>query len=431
MESGPSTTRLSFAGGRDHDDARTLVLRFLEGDARTDPYPLLNRIRRSGPVWLRHGVVVLSSRAHCEAALRSTDTSPVPVGVCSLSAGRLRRAVESAFSARTAAALVPVLRSIIDDRLDSVAARGRLEAVTDLAHPVPMAVLSHLLGLPPADAQWLHRRTMALSPALDPGPALAGADTSVAVAEHGRAAADLDDYLARAVERRRHTDGDDLLSRLMRGEPGGERLDEAEAASFGRSLLGSGYEATAALVSGSALALLRAPHEIDAVRHDPGHTEHLVEETLRLDPPVQLVRRRAAEDLDLCGTPVPRGTVMVLLLAAAHRDPALAASPDVFAADGGSPHLAFGAGPHHCPGAPLARLIASSVLVRLVQRVHGPRLALGTPSHRAASALRGLRALWVDADGFAARELPWPTLPTDRPSAHPRTAAFDAAGRTS
>jgi cytochrome P450 len=102
---------------------------------------------------------------------------------------------------------------------------------------------------------------------------------------------------------------------------------------------------------------------------------------------------------------------MVLLLAAAHRDPALTLSPDVFAPDGASPHLAFGAGRHHCLGAPLARLVARTVLVRFTQRVLGPRFALGSPSYRPAAALRGLRALWVDADGFAGRDLPWPEPP--------------------
>ncbi|MEV4943451.1 cytochrome P450 [Streptomyces zaomyceticus] len=405
MESGPSTVHLLSRNGLDHDEARGLVLRFLDGGVGSDPYPVLNRIRQAGPVWVRDDLVVLSSRAQCEAALRATDTTPAPTGACPVSADRLRRAADRVFSADAVTDLVPLVRRLVDDRLDSVAARGRLEAVSDLAHPLPMAVLSHLLGLPSSDAQWLHRRAMALSPALDLRPACTGTAGS---AEFRQAETELEAYFADAVERRRGAGGHDLLSRLVRVDEGGERITEAEAASLGRFLLGAGYETTAALVSGSVLALLRAPHEIDTVRKDPGHARNVVEETLRLDPPVQVVQRRADADLDLCGTPVPRGTVMVLLLAAAHRDPALAPSPEVFAPDGASPHLAFGAGGHHCLGAPLARLIARTVLVRFAQRVLGPRFALGSPSYRPVTALRGLRALWVDADGFAGRDLPWP-----------------------
>lgn len=97
---------------------------------------------------------------------------------------------------------------------------------------------------------------------------------------------------------------------------------------------------------------------------------------------------------------------MVLLLAAAHRDPALGPGPDLFAPGGARTHLAFGADPGHCRGAPLARLIASTVLVRFARRVTGARFATGTPSYRPTAALRGLRALRVAADGFAARDLP-------------------------
>ncbi|MEU4065169.1 cytochrome P450 [Streptomyces wedmorensis] len=408
MESGRSAVRPSSRQGVDQDEARGLVLRFLDGDVRADPYPLLNRIREAGPVWFGSGAVVLSSYAHCEAALRAADAVTPSVAGCPVPVTRSREAVDRAFSPDAMAGLAPLVRSLVDDRLDSVAARGRLEAVSDLAHPVPMAVLSHLLGLPSADGPWLHRRAMALSPAPDPRAALTGTDDPEGLAEHRRAETELEAYLADAVRDRRHrSDGDGLLSRLLRTEGRGEHLTDAETASVGRILLGSGYATTAALVSGGVLALLRAPHELDVLRRDPGHARRLVEETLRLDPPLQVLQRRAGADLDLYGTRVPRGTVMVLMLAAAHRDPAVRSSPDVFAPDGTSGHLAFGTGPHRCLGAPPARLIAETVLVRFAQRVHGARFALGSPAYHSQAALRGLRALWVDADGFGTRDVSW------------------------
>jgi cytochrome P450 len=429
MDSGRSAVHLPSGSEVGHDEARSLVLRFLRGDIQADPYPVLNRLREAGPVWLGDGAVVLSSYAHCAAALRAADAEPVSTGACPVQVPRLRRVLHRALSARAVADLAPFVRTVVDDRLDSVAARGRLDVVSDLAHPVPLAVLSRLLGLPDGDAQWLHRRLTALGAA--PVPPLAGTGDPSEPAARREAETELETYLAVAVRGRRLREGGgDLLSRLVRADGG--RLTDAEAAAAGRFLLASGYETTAALVSGGVLALLRAPHEIDALRRDPSHAARLVEETLRIDPPMQIVRRRAAADLDLSGLRVPRGTVLLLLLGAAHRDPALTPHPDVFTTDGASPHLGFGADPHQCVGAPLARLVAQTVLVRFAQRVAGPRFAVGSTSYRPSAALRGLRALWVDADGFAVRDLPWqPAVagPPDPPS--PAHAARAAAGRTS
>ncbi|MCZ4087334.1 cytochrome P450, partial [Streptomyces antarcticus] len=369
---------------------------------------LLNAIRESGPLWMREDVLVLSSHASCEAALRAPDAVAVSGGACPVSAERVRRLVDHGIGADAVAALVPVVRSVVDERLDSVADRGRLEAVSDLAYPVPMAVLCHLLGVPAGDGPWLHRQAMALAPALDPYPALLGADEPPGLVEYRQAQTALDAYFAEAIgERRRRAAGDDLLSRLIREPGSGEGLTDADIASACRDLVGAGYETTAGLVSGGILALLRAPHEMAALRRDPGHARQLVEEVLRLDPPLQVVQRRATADLDVCGIRVPKGTVMVLLLAAAHRDPALGPGPDLFVPGGTRTHLAFGTDPRDCLGAPLARLIASTVLVRFAQRVTGARFATGSPSYRPTTTLRGLRALWVAADGFTARDLPW------------------------
>ncbi|GAA3500007.1 cytochrome P450 [Streptomyces prasinosporus] len=426
MATGRSAVHVSPGGEAGNDEARALVLRYLRGEARADPYPLLHRIRSAGPVWLGDGVLVLSSHEQCAAALRSGEPARDGARACPHAPVRLRRLLDRALDGPTLAGLAPVARSVVDDRLDSVAARGRLEVVSDLAHPVPMAVLSRLLGLPAGDAPWLHRRLRTLGGAYD--SVLTGAADAASEAERRRAETDVEAYLAEVVRGRRDRPGDDLLSRLTGADRGGGRLTDAAAASAGRLLLVAGYETTAALVSGSVLALLRAPHEGDALRRDPGHARRLVEETLRVDPPLQVVRRRAGTDLELCGVRVPRGTEMVLLLAAAHRDPDRTAHPDVFAPADAPPHMAFGAGAHLCPGAPPARLIAQTVLVRFAQRVTGARFARGTPSYRRSAALRGLRALWVDAEGIAARDLPWPQ-PDTEDARHPSMPLFPAEER--
>ncbi|MFD1833179.1 cytochrome P450 [Streptomyces desertarenae] len=412
--------------------------RVLDTAVRADPYPLWNGIREHGPVWLDGGVVVFSSHAHCAEVLRSPAAhAVVPPAGCPVPHGRtplpdapgVREASALARRVLTPEVLAGVeefLRGRVDDLLDSVAARGRLEAVTDLAYPLPVAAICRLFGLPRTEETRLHRLAMPLSRMWEPHPAVDGTEAPGG-AEQRRAQAALDGYVAELVERRGDDVGQGLLAPVLASLPPG-RPTARQVWELFRELLVSGHESTAALLSNTVMALLRAPHVLDAVRREPGYAEQVVEEVLRADPPFQLLQRRAAEDLDVCGVRVPAGTTMLLLLAAAHRDPGLRPAADVFApgsgADGG--HLAFGLGDRFCPGAPLARLAGRLVCVRFAQRVAAPRFATGTPSYRPNVALRGLRALWVDADGFSGRDLPW-----DRPLPPPRTSLSLSEGRAS
>ncbi|WP_081237157.1 cytochrome P450 [Streptomyces viridosporus] len=421
MESPRSASLLS--GERDRqEEARSLLLRVLDGSMRSDPYPVFDRIRESGPLWWDGSTVVFSSYRHCSAVLRAPEAVARGAGACPARQGgrpgalavavagspehvRLRRLVARVLTPERMRALVPFVRDLVDDRLDGVAARGRLEAVTDLAYPLPAAVLCRLLDLPQEDASWLHQRALLLSPALDPHHLLTGAAPPGGEARR-RAEEELAAYLGELVRSRGARSGDDPPSAPAGAE---EPSSAAQLAAVYRALLVAGHETSVDLISGGVLALLRAPHVLKAVRRDPRYAGRVVEEVLRLDPPVQLLHRHAAAALDVCGTRVPAGTAMLLLLAAAHRDPQVRDSPGVFSPDGArTPHAAFGMGPHACPGEPVARLIAETVLVRFAQRVVGARFATGAPSYRPNVTLRGLRALWVDSDGFGDRGLPWP-----------------------
>ncbi|MEU2282392.1 cytochrome P450 [Streptomyces sp. NPDC013178] len=424
MESHRPASLLSGENARE-DEVRSLLLRVLDGSVRPDPYPVFNRIREAGPVWWNEGTVVFSSYRHCAAVLREPDAVARRAGGCPVGSNEqpellamsvagspehvwLRRLVSQALTPQRVRALVPFVRALVDDLLDGVAARGRLEVVTDLAYPLPAAVICRLLGLPQRDASWLHRQALLLSPALDPHPLLTGSAPPGGDARR-LAEEELTAYLDALVRARGADPGEDLLSVLV-GAAAEARSGAAQVAAACRYLLVAGHETTVDLVSNGVLALLRAPHELQAVQRDTQYAGQVVEEVLRLDPPVQLLHRRAAADLDICGTRVPVGTTMVLLLAAAHRDPDVWDSPEVFSPGGATAtHTAFGLGPHACPGEPVARLIAEAVLARFGQRVTGARFATGSPSYRPNVTLRGLRALWVDADGFGGRELPWPS----------------------
>lgn len=176
-------------------------------------------------------------------------------------------------------------------------------------------------------------------------------------------------YLAALVEERRAAPREDLISALIAAEEDGDQLTSEEIVATCNLLLIAGHETTVNLIANAILAMLRQPRYWAALGGDAKRAPNLIEETLRYDPPVQLAGRTAAEEMtigDVTGgqersdrgvVTVPKGDTMMLLLAAAQRDPAAFDRPDTFDPDRENiRHLAFGHGAHFCLGAPLARL---------------------------------------------------------------------------
>jgi cytochrome P450 len=157
----------------------------------------------------------------------------------------------------------------------------------------------------------------------------------------------------------------------------------------------AGHETTVNLIANAVLALLRHPDQWEALRAEPTRVSAVVEETLRYDPPVQLTSRIAGEDMLIGDITVAKGDAMMLLLAAANRDPAAVDRPGVFDPDRETiRHLGFGKGPHFCLGAPLARLEATVALTKLAERFPAARLA-GEPEYKPNLTLRGMAHLPV------------------------------------
>lgn len=426
MESHRPASLLS--GERDrHEEARSLLLRVLDGSVRCDPYPVFNQIREAGPLWWDESTVVFSSYRHCAAVLQAPETvarieacparrasnGGEPMLLTEAKAGTpedmwLRRLVSQVLEPHRVRGLLTFVRDLVDELLDGVASRGRLEVVTDLAYPLPAAVLCRLMGLPQHDASWLHRQALVLSPVLDPHPLLTGTVPPGAEARQ-RAEAELAAYLEELVRSRATQTGEGPLSVLAKAAGDAPSAVERAAAAC-RDLLVAGHETSVDLVSNSILALLRAPHLLETVRLDARYAGQVVDEVLRLDPPVQVLTHHATADLDVCGIQVPAGASILLLLAAAHRDPDVYGSPDVFSPGATEvPHAAFGRGSQTCPGERVARIIAETTLTRFAQRATNPRFAKGSPTYRPTIALRSLRALWVDADNFGHNHQPWST----------------------
>lgn len=408
-------------------ESQGLLLQLLDPANRADPYRLAAQFREHGPLQLPEArLTVFSSYQDCDDVLRhpasASDRSksalaraevesqtlslteagvvlppPVPPGFLFLDPPdhtRMRKLVSKAFAPRVVNALAPEITALVDGLLDQIAEQGRFDVVEDFAYPLPVAVICRLLGVPIEDEPQFNHASALLAQALDPFVAFTGSPSD-GMEERMQAGTDLRAYLHGLIERRRSRPGDDLMSALIAVEESGDQLTEEEIVSTCVLLLVAGHETTVNLIGNAILAMLRQPSQWAALGGDAARAPAVIEETLRYDPPVQLIARFAADDMAAGGVEIAGGDVIILLLAAAHRDTAEFDRPDVFDPDREVlRHLGFGRGAHYCLGAPLARLEAGAALSALTARFPRARLD-GEPQYKANVTLRGLSTLTV------------------------------------
>jgi hypothetical protein len=396
----------------------TALEALLGGVDVADPYPLWQSLLDKGQMVAPDGsFALLTSHADCDAVLRSgsvssdrrnssewqTVAATLPPEELARQEQqrsflfldppdhtRLRRLVSKAFTPRTVAALAPFVEQLTDDLLDAAVSRGRLEVVGDLAYPLPVTVISRMLGVPEEDHLRFSAWSDVLAKGLDDG--LMPADTEEFRARR-QAVDDFRAYFSELCAQRRATPQDDLLTALVQAEDDGDRLTNDELLSTAQLLLIAGHETTVNLIANGTLALLRDDALRARVATDGVCAAGVVEEVLRLDPPVQLTGRIAMEDVELPGGTVRAGGRFLLLIAAAGRDPVQ--HPDPLRLDPArtSPHLAFATGHHYCLGAPLARLEGRVALQALARRMDGARL--GELTYKPNRVLRGPARLEV------------------------------------
>jgi cytochrome P450 len=384
-----------------------------------DPYPLLARFREASPFTELDGaLVVFGHYEDCSRLLRDPRASSerersrlAPPELTDRTRTRsflsldppdhtrLRRLVASAFTPRVVATLAPRITQLTDELLTAVSSAGgagELELVGQLAYPLPVRIISELLGVPPEDhsrfAGWSAKLAHSVQPsfgALDPAER--------AAAE--QAALEFGEYFTELIAARRSSPSDDLLTKLIRAEDAGDRLTVEELIATCVLLLVAGHETTVGLISNAMLALLRNPAQYAALAADPDLAANAVEETLRYDSPVQLTGRVARSGIAIDGVESEDGAVLLLLLAATGRDPAVFPDPDVYdIRRGAREHLAFAAGPHFCLGAPLARLEATIALRALAVRVASPVLDESTLVYKPNFNLRGPERMVIKLD---------------------------------
>lgn len=310
---------------------------------------------------------------------------------------RLRALLAPWFTPRHVEALRPRIRHLAGRLVDEALAHagdGRVDLMRALAYPLPALVVLEMLGAPTADTDKLRAWALDIN-LLFSGGGRAPADR-VAQAQEGLAA--MRAYIGELIaERRLHT-SDDLIGRLVAAEQEGDRLNDDELVSTCVTLFVAGHETTTNLVGNGLVALLRAPQEMARLRAQPLLMEQAVEEMLRYDPPVHRSWRIATEEVALHGQLIRPGEMVLLMIGAAHRDPATFAWPERFdITRRENKHLGFGLGIHFCLGAPLARIEAPEALNALLARTSALALTEEPPLRwRQDVALRGVEALPVE-----------------------------------
>ena len=301
---------------------------------------------------------------------------------------RLRGAAKGAFIPPAMAAVQPRVAAIIDERLDRLAELGEADVMAELAFPMPVTVVGEMVGVPEEDRAWFRplMRTLVSSDSFKRTPE--------ELTRVEQASDELEAYFFDLIARRRKEPRDDLLTYFI-GQADDGILDEDELFSTVTLLFFAGFLTTTNLIGNGLMALFDHPDEQARLWEHPELAASAVEEIVRFDSPIQFVHRNVLEDLELAGQHLSAGDVVMILLAAANRDPARFADPDCF--DIGRTdnlHLAFAWGLHFCLGARLARMEGQLVLAGLVQRFTRVEPA-GEPVRNPGLVIRGFDSLPV------------------------------------
>jgi hypothetical protein len=360
---------------------------------RDNPYRIYERLRHDGTLTrTRLGNWVSTSHPICDLVLRdrrfgvrpaadpigATPTDEVDLSFLDMNPPdhtRLRRLAQPAFSPKQMAGYRPQIEATVSQLLDRAAATETFDLVDALAAPLPIAVITNLLGIPEADAENFARYGTVIGGALD------GVQSLSHAARLQKADAELGALFTDLFALRRREPADDIISRLVAAE--GEQVKPSEMLPMCILLLVAGFETTVNLIGNAVNALLDHSDQWDALCADPATmAAKAVEETLRFDPPVQRTGRFALQSLELDGKPVQEGEFVVTLIGGANRDPNAFPDPDRFdiTREHTADHLAFSSGIHYCVGQPLAQLEATIALQTLAERA--PSLRRSGPTRR-------------------------------------------------
>jgi cytochrome P450 len=300
---------------------------------------------------------------------------------------RLRSLVHKAFTPSLVEQMRSRTQAIADELLDRIVWTGEMDLIKDFALPLPMTIITEILGVPRKDHDKFHKWSQAVVSLTSPSPTLR---VLPSVWKFIR-------YLRQFFKLRRRDPKDDLVSALIKAEEAGDKLNEDELLAMVFLLLIAGHETTVNLIGNGTLALIENPNEMNKLLSEPSLVKPAVEELLRYTSPVfTTTERYAREDTTIHGVTIPQGEMTLGVIGSANRDETAFENPnELQITREPNRHLSFGQGIHFCLGAPLARMEAQIAFTTLLQRV--PNLRLTKPSSslhwRPSIFLRGLAAL--------------------------------------
>jgi cytochrome P450 len=318
---------------------------------------------------------------------------------------RLRGLLRTTFTPKLAKAFGGRITEIADNLLDEIEARGEGDLVADFAYPLPARVIFEILGIPEGDersfAAWSDSM-VAFTGHIGP--------TLVEIAPRAMASyQELESFFDGMVVERNACPAGDLITKLAGDEAEGH-LSRQELIGLSVFTLVAGHESSSSLISTGARMMLDNDALRKALMTEPDLYTVLVEELLRLEPPIQFSPRLAGEDMPLRGKIIKEGQTIIMHMAAANRDPEHFKDPEMLDLERDDRHLAFGWGAHFCLGAPLAQLEGAIALERLFQRMPDLEPVDAEIGWRENMTIRGPKELWVqqpshrpnEASGFKA-----------------------------
>ncbi|MFD0001309.1 cytochrome P450 [Streptomyces sp. NPDC127178] len=303
---------------------------------------------------------------------------------------RIRRLVSKAFTPRTVEQLKPYVQGLAGELVSGLVEAGGGDLLTDVAEPLPVAVIAEMLGIPESDRAQLRPWSADICGMYELNPSEETATKAV------RASVEFSEYLLELIAARRKEPGDDLISGLIAAYDEGDRLTEQEMISTAVLLLNAGHEATVNSTVNGWWALFRNPDQLAALRADHSLIPSAIEELMRYETPLQLFERWVLDEIEIDGTTIPRGAEIAMLFGSANHDATVFETPaELDLTRKENPHISFSAGIHYCIGAPLARIELAASMTALLEQAPTLRLA-AEPERKPNFVIRGLEGLSVE-----------------------------------